>query len=358
MIDAAERPLLFAGGGVISSGASAELRELAERLDAPVALTLMGLGAFPAGHRLCTGLTGMHGTVASNRAVQKADLLVALGARFSDRVTSRAETFARRAKILQFDIDPAEINKNIPTDFAVTGDLKAILRQLLPALKPGAAHWGGEIARLKEHIPIPRRKRGCASPRDLCLETARQAGEDAIIVTDVGQHQMWTAQFYPFSRPRSFITSGGLGAMGFGLGAAIGAALACPQRPVVLFTGDGSFRMNSGEMATLRAYGIPVLIVIFNNRTLGMVRQWQSLFFDGRLSETDLDRPPDFCLLAAAYGIPAYRASPEQPYAAALALALQDIARGSPALIDVPIDRDEKVLPMVPGGRPVDDQIL
>jgi acetolactate synthase-1/2/3 large subunit len=352
--------MIYAGGGVIISGASEELVELAERLNAPVALSLMGIGAIPHDHRLCTGLIGMHGTVASNKAVQKADLLLALGARFSDRVTSRADKFARNARLLHFDIDPAEINKNVSADAWVAGDIRKILLQVLKKLPTRMeTEWNGEIDRLKGHTPPAHyRKGGPLRPRFIIEETARRMGDHALAVTDVGQHQLWAARFFPALRPRSFISSGGLGTMGFGLGAALGAGIANPGRPVVLFTGDGSFRMNCGEMAALSVYRIPVLIVIINNKVLGMVRQWQNLFYGERYSETLLDRPPDFVRLAEAYGLSGFRADTGEAFRAALDRALEKTAAGEPALVEAVIGRDEWVLPMVPGGKPVDEQIV
>jgi acetolactate synthase-1/2/3 large subunit len=359
MIAASRLPVIYAGGGAVISGACGELAQLAERLNAPVALSLMGIGAFPPDHRLCTGLIGMHGTVASNKAIQKADLLLAIGARFSDRVTSRADKFAKTAKVLHFDIDPAEINKNVRSDAAVIGDVKVALKKLLEKL-PGRMEtgWNGEIEQWKNHVPKAHQRKTALHPRFVIGEIARRLGADAIVATDVGQHQIWTAQFYPVARPRSFISSGGLGTMGFGLGAAMGAKIANPARPTVLFTGDGCFRMNCGELATLKNYGVPVLIVICNNHVLGMVRQWQSLFYEGRYAETTLDRPPDFVKLADAYGLPGYRAADETSFMEVLDRALKDIADGSAAVIEAVIDRDEKVLPMVPGGRPIDEQIM
>ncbi|MDR2021128.1 MAG: biosynthetic-type acetolactate synthase large subunit [Treponema sp.] len=362
LLSTARRPILYAGGGVISAGAGGELIRLAERLNAPVALSLMGIGAVPREHRLCTGLIGMHGTVASNKAVQKADLLAAVGARFSDRVTSRADIFAKDARVLHFDIDPAEINKNIRTDAWVVGDLKETLAGVLEKLPQKIeTQWNGEIEKWKKEIPRAHHhgvRRNALHPRFIIEETARRLGSEAIVVTDVGQHQMWTAQFYPFTRTRSFITSGGLGAMGFGLGAAAGAKIGNPKRPVALFTGDGSFRMNCAELATLNSYGIPLLIVIFNNHVLGMVRQWQNLFYEERYSETTLDRPPDFVKLAEAYGIKGCRAENDASFSKALDAALQDMAGGRAVLIEAQLDRDEMVLPMVPGGKPIDEQIL
>jgi acetolactate synthase-1/2/3 large subunit len=359
LLTEAKRPAIYAGGGVISSGAGEELALFAERINAPVALTLMGTGALPRDHRLCTGLIGMHGTVASNKAAQKADLLIAMGARFSDRVTSRADNFARGARVLQFDIDPAEVNKNVAAHAWIIGDIKKILTKLLRALpKDMRNEWNGEFEKWKGKTPGTHRRGGALRPRFIMEETARRLGRDAIVATDVGQHQIWTAQFYPFVRPRSFISSGGLGTMGFGLGALLGAKAANPAQPAALFTGDGSFRMNCAELATLVRLRIPALVVILNNHALGMVRQWQTFFCEGRYAETLLDRLPDFVKLADAYGLRGYRAENEKTFVAALDLAMRDIASGMPALIDAAIDEDEKVLPMVPGGKPIDEQIL
>jgi acetolactate synthase-1/2/3 large subunit len=307
----------------------------------------------------------MHGTVASNKAVQKADILLTLGARFSDRVTSRADRFAKSAKVIHFDIDPAEINKNIRTETWVLGDIKRILTRLLEKLpRKIESEWNGDIERWKNYIPRthyhrdPANRRKGMPPRFIIEETAQRLGYNAIVVTDVGQHQMWTAQFYPFTQARSFLTAGGLGTMGFGLGAALGAKTANPRRPVALFTGDGSFRMNCGELSTLNIYRIPILILIFNNHALGMVRQWQNLFFGERYSETTLDRPPDFVKLADAYGIPGIRAADSAAFKTAMDEAMKIIADGRSALIEAILDQSEMVLPMVPGGKPLDEQIL
>jgi acetolactate synthase-1/2/3 large subunit len=360
MLREAKRPLLYAGGGVIISGASGELIQLAECLNAPVSLSLMGIGAIPHKHPLYLGLIGMHGTVASNRAVQSADLLVAIGARFSDRVTSNIDQFAPAAKILHFDIDPAEINKNVPTEAWIIGDIKETLTKVLERLPAHLkTEWKGDIENWKQKIPKTHHPgASLLHPRFVIEKTAHVVGSEAVVVTDVGQHQMWTAQFYPFTRPRSFLSSGGLGTMGFGLGAAVGAKLANPDRPVVLFTGDGCFRMNCGELGTLEAYHLPLLVVIFNNHVLGMVRQWQSFFYENRYSETTLNRPPDFVKLAAAYGISGYRAFDEASFTEALDNAMKDIASGTACLIDATINEDEQVLPMVPGGMPIDEQRL
>ncbi|MDR0444376.1 MAG: biosynthetic-type acetolactate synthase large subunit [Treponema sp.] len=365
LIKNSKRPMLFAGGGVILSGASAEVKKIAEQLNAPVALSLMGMGAFPHDHPLCTGLIGMHGTTASNKAVQKSDLLIAIGARFSDRVTSSVERFARNAKIIHIDIDPAEINKNIFADAFIVGDIKIVLNRLIkkiPAKMP--TEWNGEISKWKAEIPKDHHRKASGlhaalQPRFIIQETAKALRNDAIVVTDVGQHQIWTAQFYPFNAPRSFLTSGGMGTMGYGMGAALGAKIANPAKPVVLFSGDGCFRMNCAEMATLVKETLPVLIVIFNNSALGMLRQWQKFFYDAHYSESDLDnRSPDFVKLADAYGISGFRVTNEKEFLDALAKAIKITALGKPALIEMVINKDERVVPMVPGGKPVDEQIM
>ena len=364
LIRQSRRPLIYAGGGVISAGAAEELKKLAERLDAPVALSLMGIGAFPSSHRLCTGLIGMHGTVASNNSAQKADLLLAIGARFSDRVTGRADMFAKTATVIHFDIDPAEINKYIRTHAWVVGNVKETLSLLLDKLPAGMkTGWKSEIEKWKAQTPQTRTKEtvfppDALNPKYVIEETAKKLGPDTIAVTDVGQHQIWTAQFFPVEKPRSFISPGGLGTMGFGLGAALGAKTANPRKNVVLFTGDGSFKMNSGEMATLRAYNIPVLIVVFNNGVLGMVRQLQNFFYKSHYSETSLSPYPDFLKLCNAYDVSGFRVNDKESFREALSSAVNVLAGGKTALVEVCIDQNEKVLPMVPSGRPIDEQIL
>lgn len=364
LIKAARRPVIFAGGGIIIAGAGIELAAFAGRIDAPVTLSVMGQGALAGTHKLNTGMLGMHGTIASNKAVQKTDLLITMGARFSDRVTSRTDMFAQNAKILHFDIDPAEINKNIRSQASVAGDIKKILLCLLKRL-PELKHeeWINEIAEWKalapeshtikdEKTPAP------LQPRFIIEETAKIIGDDSLVVTDVGQHQMWAAQFFPFNFPRQFITSGGAGTMGFGLGAAMGAKAARPDRNVVLFTGDGSFRMNCAELGTLCAYKMPVLVIVMNNGVLGMVRQWQNLFYDKRYSHTILDRPPDFVRLAEAYGAVGIRVQDSTEFVAALKKVKAAFAEGRSVVIDAVIGKDEMVLPMVPGGKPIDEQII
>ncbi|GAB1483683.1 biosynthetic-type acetolactate synthase large subunit [Treponema sp.] len=359
LLSSSKRPVLYAGGGVIIADACKELQALAEKLHSPVALSLMGLGALASEHPLFTGMIGMHGTVASNKAVQNADLLVAIGARFSDRVTSRAETFAPQARVLHLDIDPAEINKNVRSESFVIGDLKVSIKKILEKLPASIkTEWNGEVARWRKLTPSAHTRDTPLHPRFVIEEVAKKLGKDAIVATDVGQHQIWTAQFYPLSRPRSFLSSGGLGTMGFGLGAAIGAKIANPERPVVLFTGDGCFRMNCGEMSTAANYHVPLLIVILNNRVLGMVRQWQTLFYDERYAETSLDRPPDFVKLADAYGLPGFRATDDASFSRALDAALAEVKAGKTALVEAVIDMDEQVLPMVPGGKAIDEQIV
>ena len=364
LLGEARRPLLYAGGGVITAGATEELKSLAELLNAPVALSLMGIGAFPREHRLCTGLIGMHGTVASNKAAQHADLLLAVGARFSDRVISKADLFAKTARIIHFDIDPAEINKNIKTHAWVVGNVKETLRRLLKKLPARMeTEWNGKIDNWKGHVPqtCPRGKaltKDALHPRFIIEETSKKLGPETIAVTYVGQHQIWAAQFFPAGQPRSFLSPGGLGTMGFGLGAATGAKIANPRRPVVLFTGDGCFRMNCAEMATLSTYKIPVLIVVFQNGVLGMVRHWQSFFYEDRHWQTDLGPYPDFVKLGEAYGLSGFRAKDRESFMRALGAATGELAAGRPALIEASIDREENVFPMVPSGKPIDEQIF
>jgi len=344
LIKNSKRPMLYVGGGAVRSGASAEVKKLAELLGAPVALSLMGMGTFPSDHPLCTGLIGKHGTVSSNKAVQKCDLLIALGARFSDRVIGE-NNFAKNAKIVHIDIDPAEINKNVSADAFIIGDLKEVLEIVFKKLPVNvSAEWGSEISALKAtaNKAVARKKTLC--PHFIIQETAKALGEDTIVVTDVGQHQIWTAQYFPFKMTQKFLTSGGMGTMGYGMGAAAGAKIANPKAPVVLFTGDGSFKMNNTEMATLIKYKLPVLIIVFNNRALGMLRQWQKKSYHSVYSETDLEtHNPDFVKLAAAYNVPAFSAKDEKSFVNALDAAMQLLAAGKPALIEAAIDKDEKV---------------
>lgn len=356
LISKSTRPFFYVGGGVVISDASGELRALAEKINAPVSVTLMGKTAFPAPHALCTGMIGMHGTKASNTAANQCDLLIAVGARFSDRVISDPKKFARSASILQIDIDPAEINKNMPTQACLNGNIKEILASLvsLVSARPRDG-WNDSVDEWKTHIPAMYSRKTSLHPRFVLESVHERVGDDAIITTEVGQHQMWVAQFYPFSKPRTFLTSGGLGTMGYGTGAAMGAQAGNPDRTVVHIAGDGSFRMNLNELATISHYNLPVIIIVANNGTLGMVRQWQKMFYDKRYSATTLDRPPDFVKLADAFGIRGFRAKTEAEFVSAFDQAL---AERKPALIDCYMDIDEMVFPMVPAGKPIDELLL
>lgn len=350
MIEAAEKPYIFVGGGAVISEAGEELRAFVDRVDAPVCDTLMGKGAFDGTDARYTGMLGMHGTKASNLGVSGCDLLIALGVRFSDRVLGNAEKFAKQAQILQFDVDPAEINKNIRVNACVIGDLKEILRRINAKLK--AQHhpaWMAEAAELKEKYPLTYQEQGLSGPY-LVEEVYRQTKGEAIIVTEVGQHQMWAAQYYRYKNPRTFLSSGGLGTMGYGLGAAIGAQIANPGRRVVNIAGDGCFRMNMNEIATVARQKLPLIEIIVNNHVLGMVRQWQDLFYGKRYSATVLDDGVDFVKIAEAMGAVGYRAAGREEFSEAFRRAL---AADGPALIDCIVDSDDKVWPMVAPGADI-----
>ena len=354
MIAQSQRPLLMCGGGVVRGRADRQFREFAEKLDCPVAITVMGGGGFPGAHPLTTGMVGMHGTQASNTACDQCDLLIAVGCRFSDRVALDPASFASQAKIVQIDIDRSEIDKNILTDHHIIGSAKRVLEllnQRVPQYHRDA--WKEQILSLKREPEVEISQ--VLTPRQVLETIRRMAPQDTIVATDVGQHQMWCAQYYHFSRPGQFITSGGFGTMGFGLGAAMGAAVGNPGKVVVHCTGDGCFRMNCHELCTAEHYNIPVITVIFNNRTLGMVRQWQNLIYQKRFSQTDLDRGPDFVKLAEAYGIQGERAATQPEFEAAFRRA---VAAGRPYLIECAIDKDAMVHPMVSAGAPVTDFIL
>ncbi|MBQ5490964.1 MAG: biosynthetic-type acetolactate synthase large subunit [Treponema sp.] len=358
MINEAERPVIYAGGGICISNASEELLAFAKKADIPVTESLMARAAFPSSSLLCLGMVGMHGTKASNMAITESDVVLALGARFSDRVISDASKFAQNSKVLHIDIDPAEINKNIPSAGALVGDVKSILSRLLPLIQEKKhTEWLNTIAEWKAQVPpsynTPRKD--SINPKFICECIHSVAGDDAFITTEVGEHQMWTAQFYPFEKPRTFVTSGGLGTMGFGTGAAMGIQFARPDARVVHIAGDGSFRMNCNELATIQHYNLPIVIVVINNGTLGNVRLWQKLFYSKRYSATTLDFGPDWVKLADAYGIQGYRAENEAEFEKVFKKAF---ASGKPAVIDAKVDIDELVLPMVPGGKPIYNQIM
>lgn len=352
LIAEAQKPLIYCGGGVILSGAESELLAFADRVDAPVVSTLMGLGAVPADNPRMLGMLGMHGTHAANIAMQRCDLLIAVGVRFSDRALGNAATFAAQAKVLHIDIDRAEINKNVSTTLHITGDARVVLDLLLPRVEQkDNTQWMQQARSMMEEYLSDE----LFEPRKILRQMAAIA-PDITVATDVGQHQMWTAQHFPFLHPRQLITSGGLGTMGFGLGAAMGAAASDPQgKPVALITGDGSFRMNLTELSTIGYYNIPVIVVIFNNGTLGMVRQWQTLFFGHRYSQTTLDRGPDFMKLAEAYGLSGTRVDAVEAFAAAFKTAVE---KREPCIIECMLDIDEMVAPMVAPGSPIDSFCL
>lgn len=358
LINNAKKPFIYAGGGVIISDACKEFKELAEKAQIPVAMSLMGKSAFPNKHELSCGMIGMHGTYAANTACDQSDLLLAIGCRFSDRVIGDPSKFAANSTIVQIDIDPAEINKMIEVDNAVIGDLKQILTKLLPMVnKKSKSEWNTQVLEWKKVIPEAYNKKPAKeiSPKFIFEYVNSKVKPDAIVTTEVGQHQMWTAQHFEFTQPRTFLTSGGLGTMGYGTGAAIGAQFANPKKQVIHFAGDGSFRMNCNELATIQHYELPLIIIVLNNHALGNVRMWQTLFYEKRYSNTTLDFGPDWTTLASAYGIKGYHASSEKEFADAFDAALKS---GKPAVIDVEIYLDEMVLPMIPPGKPIDFLML
>ena len=352
LITEAKKPYVFVGGGAILSGASEELRAFVRKVDAPVTDSLMGKGAFPGTDPLYTGMLGMHGTKTSNYGVSECDLLIVIGARFSDRVTGNAKKFASRAKILQIDVDPAEMDKNVLITQGVTGDIKAVLGILNERLKQQEhKEWIGKIMEYKERYPLSYHPDILTGPY-VVEEIYRQTKGDAIVVTEVGQHQMWAAQFYRYARPRTLLTSGGLGTMGYGLGAALGAKTGMPDKTVVNIAGDGCFRMNMIEIATAVRHNIPVIQVVINNHVLGMVRQWQNLFYGQRYSATILNDAVDFVKLAEAMGAEGIRAATQEEFREAFARAL---TLGKPVVIDCQIDCDDKVWPMVAPGKAIDE---
>ena len=352
MLEEAEKPFVFVGGGAVLSGASQELKEFVDKLDAPVTDSLMGKGAFPGTDPRYTGMLGMHGTKASNFGVSECDLLVVMGARFSDRVTGNTEKFAKNAKIIQLDIDPVEINKNVLITEEIIGDLKDVLKTLNKRLKQqNHAEWLEKIQGYKEKYPLKYHPNVLSGPF-LVEEIYRQTNGEALIVTEVGQHQMWAAQYYKYTKPRTLLTSGGLGTMGYGLGAALGAKTGCPDKIVVNIAGDGCFRMNMNEIATAVRHNIPIIQVVVNNHVLGMVRQWQDLFYDERYSATVLRDAVDFVKLAEAMGAEGMRAVSQEEFKEAFSKAL---TLNRPVVIDCQIDSDDKVWPMVAPGAAISE---
>jgi len=358
----ARRPVLYVGGGVISADAAAELTELATSDRLPVTCTLNGLGAFPAPHEQWLGMLGMHGTRTANYAMDEADLIVAIGARFDDRITGKLSEFAPRAKFIHIDVDPAEISKNIPAHIPIVGDAKQILPKLVAeyrALSPDPARlaeWWDRIHGWQAQYPLRYEDSADTEikPQYMIQALYEATGGEAILTSDVGQHQMWAAQYFHFSKPRRWINSGGLGTMGFGLPAAIGAAIACPDVPTVVISGDASIQMNIQEMGTAAEYGVPVKVFVMNNGYLGMVRQWQGLFWDRRYSQVDMGQHPDFVKLAEAYGWTGIRLEDKTTLVEDMRAAM---ATGGPVFVDVRVTREEDVYPMIPAGAPARDMV-
>lgn len=357
-IEEAERPLILAGGGVVYSGAHDELLEFATKTGIPVVTTLLGLGGFPSGNDLWVGMPGMHGAYASNKAIQGSDLLINIGARFDDRVTMKLDGFAPNAKIVHIDIDPAEIGKNVPTDIPIVGDVKTVLEVAIAEAKPAAkaAAWREQLTALKAEFPLTYVDSDTELKPQWVIEMLHDTTNgDAIVTTDVGQHQMWAAQYYKFNKPRSFVTSGGLGTMGFGFPSAIGAQMANPDRVVVSINGDGGMQMCAQELAICAINNIPVKVAIINNQVLGMVRQWQEIIYDNRYSHIDLAGSPDFVKLAEAYGVKGFRASNKEEAREAWEAALR---HPGPAVVEFVVRKGENVYPMVTQGNTIDDMIL
>lgn len=350
MIKASKKPMVFVGGGAVISGASRELAEFVEKVDAPVTDSLMGKGAFNGEHKYYVGMLGMHGTKAANLSVTDCDLLVTVGARFSDRVTGNAKKFASKARILHIDVDPAEVNKNIHVNASIIGDCKAVLEILNSKLEQqNHSTWVAEVMEKKEKFPLTYPEDRLTGP--YVIEKIHEiTGGDAIITTDVGQHQMWAAQYFKYRKPRTFLSSGGLGTMGYGLGASIGAQVGIPEKRVFNIAGDGCFRMNMNEIATATRYNIPIIQVVLNNHVLGMVRQWQTLFYEKRYSQTVLEDKVDFVKVAEAMGAKAYRITKKEEVEPVLR---EVLSLKEPVLIDCVIDPDEKVWPMVAPGAAI-----
>ena len=352
LISEAEKPFIFVGGGAITSGAAEELRKFAHTINSPVTDSLMGKGAFSGEDELYTGMLGMHGTKTSNLGVTKCDLLITVGARFSDRVTGNTAKFAQNAKIIQIDVDAAEINKNIKVDCSIIGDVKEVLKELNKKIHPkNHDAWVKEVEDIKAKYPLKYNQEGLTGPY-VIEELYRVTKGDAIVVTDVGQHQMWAAQYYKYKEPRTLITSGGLGTMGYGLGAAIGAKFGRPDKVVVNIAGDGCFRMNMNEVATAARNNLPLIEIVINNHVLGMVRQWQTLFYDHRYSSTILDDKVDFVKFAESMGAVGIRVTKKEEVGPAIEKA---IALNTTVVLDCQIDCDDKVFPMVPAGAPIEE---
>ena len=356
LINRSERPFIYFGGGVRLSGAGDELRQLIEKADIPAAYTLMAAGVLGYGEEHNLGLIGMHGFYAANVAAHRSDVMLAIGTRFSDRVALNTKKFGANARIVHIDIDPSEINKNVTADYSIVGDVKEVLTELLKYVKP-AKHesWAKQIALWKEDDYKPTDSATELKPHYLVEKACEIAGEDAIYVTDVGQHQMWAAQFLHHTKPNHFLTSGGLGTMGYGYGAAIGAKIAHPELPVVHFTGDGSFHMNMNELCTAVSYNVPVITVIFNNSVLGMVRQWQGAFYQRRFSSSEPERATNYVKVAEGFGGRGFHCETPEQFEAAMKEAMT--IKG-PVWIECIVDREEKVLPMIPGGKTVTDTIF
>ena len=349
-----EKPIFYVGGGVIFSNAAEELRAIAETIMAPVTTTLMGMGAFPSAHPLSVGMLGMHGTKYANYAIQESDLIIAVGVRFDDRVTGKISAFAPNAKIIHIDIDPAEIGKNVRVDVPIVGDAKNVLKTLFKYVKQEQVKtdaWNKKIAAWKKEYPLTYKKDRLLRPQ-FVVEQISEICPDAIVVTEVGQNQMWAAQFFNYRNPRTFISSGGLGTMGYGFPAAMGAKVGKPESTVIDIAGDGSFQMNSQELATVVQNDIPVIVAILNNGFLGMVRQWQELFFSRRYSETCLEGSVDFVKLAEAYGALGLRAKKKNEVKDVIKEAVNS---GKPAIIDFVVEREENVSPMVPAGAAINE---
>jgi acetolactate synthase-1/2/3 large subunit len=364
LITKAKKPVIMAGGGVILSEAAKELTELAELTEIPVTMTMMGLGGFPGTSKLSMGMLGMHGTYYANNAVQNADLLIGIGVRFDDRVTGRTSAFAPKAKIMQIDIDPTSIRKNVRVDLPVVGDVKIVLKDLLKVLKAQKEQWGAirtswlkQIDTWKKEKPLSYNfDKKVIKPEFVVEKIYEVTKGDAIICTEVGQNQMWAAQFYKYDKPRRWLSSGGLGTMGYGFPAAIGAQIACPDKTVFDIAGDGSIQMNIQELATAVINKLPVKVAILNNRFLGMVRQWQELFFKERYSHTDLDVTPDFVKVAEAYGAVGLQAKTPDEVVPVLKEAMK--IKDKPVFMDFVVDWREKVFPMVPAGAAIDEMIF